>query len=155
MAVVSPTKKHKQLNRLLASNVVSGGISGVAGIGIGNISSIGSMGSIGNIGDNIDLGVGANFIYGNNGQMELHDSDLISNTDAIGMYACVLWRYVNAPFPKYIISNLCFHVQITEISLGDTRLLEEHDLTNVLNQLPDDAFNDFFEGKIERYDRNR
>lgn len=31
-----------------------------------------------------------------------------------------------------------------EIPLGDTRLLEEHDLTNVLNQLPVDAFNELF-----------
>lgn len=34
-----------------------------------------------------------------------------------------------------------------EIPLGDARLLEEHDLTNVLNQLPVDAFNDLFQGK--------
>ncbi|XP_055903403.1 uncharacterized protein LOC129939424 [Eupeodes corollae] len=31
-----------------------------------------------------------------------------------------------------------------EIPLGDTRLLEEHDLTNVLNNLPVDAFNELF-----------
>lgn len=31
--------------------------------------------------------------------------------------------------------------------MGDARLLEEHDLTNVLNQLPEDAFNELFEGK--------
>lgn len=31
-----------------------------------------------------------------------------------------------------------------EIPLSDTRLLEEHDLTNVLNQLPADAFTDLF-----------
>lgn len=34
------------------------------------------------------------------------------------------------------------------MSLGDTRLLEEHDLNNVLNQLPEDAFNEFFEGNL-------
>lgn len=34
-----------------------------------------------------------------------------------------------------------------EIPLGDARLLEEHDLTNVLNQIPVDAFNDLFQGK--------
>ena len=28
-----------------------------------------------------------------------------------------------------------------------SRLLEEHDLTNVLNQIPADAFNDLFTGK--------
>ncbi|XP_031630637.1 uncharacterized protein LOC116345428 isoform X2 [Contarinia nasturtii] len=32
-----------------------------------------------------------------------------------------------------------------EIPLSDARLLEEHDLTNVLNQLPVDAFNDLFQ----------
>lgn len=32
-----------------------------------------------------------------------------------------------------------------EIPLSDARLLEEHDLTNVLNQLPEDAFNELFE----------
>lgn len=37
---------------------------------------------------------------------------------------------------------------LTDIPLADTRLLEEHDLTNVLNQLPEDAFNELFEGKI-------
>lgn len=36
---------------------------------------------------------------------------------------------------------------ISEIPLSDARLLEEHDLTNVLNQLPEDAFNELFEGK--------
>lgn len=36
----------------------------------------------------------------------------------------------------------------TEIPLGDARLLEEHDLTNVLNQIPVDAFNDLFQGKF-------
>lgn len=39
-----------------------------------------------------------------------------------------------------------------EIPLGDTRLLEEHDLTNVLNQLPVDAFNELFTtGKLSRF----
>lgn len=38
----------------------------------------------------------------------------------------------------------------TEIPLGDARLLEEHDLTNVLNQIPVDAFNDLFQGKFSK-----
>lgn len=37
-----------------------------------------------------------------------------------------------------------------EIPLGDARLLEEHELTNVLNQLPEElaeeAFNELFTG---------
>ncbi|XP_055314803.1 uncharacterized protein LOC129575353 isoform X2 [Sitodiplosis mosellana] len=37
-----------------------------------------------------------------------------------------------------------------EIPLGDARLLEEHDLTNVLNQLPVDAFNDLFQ--VQQHD---
>ena len=32
--------------------------------------------------------------------------------------------------------------------LSDTRLLEEHDLTNVLNQLPEDAFKELFTGEF-------
>lgn len=46
-----------------------------------------------------------------------------------------------------IDSSFVPHTHI-EIPLGDehTRLLEEHDLTNVLNQLPVDAFNDLFQG---------
>lgn len=43
---------------------------------------------------------------------------------------------------NFMFSIFCF----LEIPLGDTRLLEEHDLNNVLNQLPEDAFNDLFEG---------
>lgn len=41
-------------------------------------------------------------------------------------------------------SELISHDVIEEIPLGDTKLLEEHDLTNVLNQIPEDAFDDFF-----------
>lgn len=33
-----------------------------------------------------------------------------------------------------------------EIALGDTRLLEESELNNVLNQFPEDAFNELFSG---------
>lgn len=40
-----------------------------------------------------------------------------------------------------------------EIPLGDARLLEEHDITNVLEQLPEDAFNDLFEGKTSSFIR--
>lgn len=33
-----------------------------------------------------------------------------------------------------------------ELAHQASRLLEEHDLTNVLNQIPPDAFNDLFAG---------
>lgn len=40
---------------------------------------------------------------------------------------------------------------LIEIPLGDARLLEEHELTNVLNQLPEElaeeAFNELFTGE--------
>ncbi|GAB0087626.1 hypothetical protein DMENIID0001_019550 [Sergentomyia squamirostris] len=36
---------------------------------------------------------------------------------------------------------------IEEIALGDTRLLEESELNNVLNQFPEDAFNELFSGE--------
>lgn len=39
-------------------------------------------------------------------------------------------------------SELINH-DVIEIPLGDTRLLEEHDLTNVLNQIPEETFNEF------------
>lgn len=35
-----------------------------------------------------------------------------------------------------------------ELATQATRLLEEHDFTNVLNHIPADAFNDLFTGKI-------
>lgn len=34
-----------------------------------------------------------------------------------------------------------------ELANQASRLLEEHDLTNVLNQIPADAFNDLFTGR--------
>lgn len=41
---------------------------------------------------------------------------------------------------------------LIEIPLGDARLLEEHELTNVLNQLPEElaeeAFNELFTGEL-------
>lgn len=33
---------------------------------------------------------------------------------------------------------------LDDIPLGDTHLLEEHDLENVLNSLPEDAFKELF-----------
>lgn len=38
-----------------------------------------------------------------------------------------------------------------ELAQQATRLLEEHDLTNVLNQIPADAFNDLFTGELYDY----
>lgn len=35
-----------------------------------------------------------------------------------------------------------------ELATQATRLLEEHDFTNVLNHIPADAFNDLFTGKM-------
>lgn len=49
---------------------------------------------------------------------------------------------------KQSTSEIIILLSQTEIPLGETRLLEEHDLTNVLNQLPEDAFNEFFEGNF-------
>lgn len=38
-----------------------------------------------------------------------------------------------------------------ELANQASRLLEEHDLTNVLNQIPADAFNDLFTGNVTIY----
>jgi len=50
-----------------------------------------------------------------------------------------------------------FVLETHEVEVGDldianlatqaSRLLEEHDLNNVLNHIPPDAFNDFFTGE--------
>lgn len=54
---------------------------------------------------------------------------------------------------EYVNWQRCFDVIpfIIEIPLGDARLLEEHELTNVLNQLPEElaeeAFNELFTGE--------
>lgn len=53
---------------------------------------------------------------------------------------------IDQPRIETRINRILFYFFAIEIPLGDTRLLEEHDLTNVLNQLPEDAFNELFEG---------
>lgn len=85
-------------------------------------------------------------IYTNNGHMELHESELINHSDGIGMSLLLATKI-------QLLRDFFFHMCVENV-LGDARLLEEHDLNNVLNQLPEDAFNEFFEGNIERYDWN-
>lgn len=93
---------------------------------------------------------------------ELSESELMTAQDGIGMfYLPLIHLSISIFFPHKIlkkknsisqysstvfdrINSIFLH---SEIPLGDARLLEEHDLTNVLNQLPVDAFNDLFQGK--------
>lgn len=91
---------------------------------------------------------------------ELSESELITTQDGIGtFYARLLFGFQFCFFfllfrfkrnssnsHKFQFFPLCRGGR-TEIPLGDARLLEEHDLTNVLNQIPVDAFNDLFQGK--------
>lgn len=72
----------------------------------------------------------------------LSETELIGAPDCIGI---LLFDFL-LDFRGFNV--LVFLFSIAEIPLGDARLLEEHDLNNVLNQLPEDAFNDLFEGKF-------
>lgn len=73
----------------------------------------------------------------------LSESELIGAPDGIGW--CPFCSRMHRQHIEFTLHMLSF----VEIPLGDTRLLEEHDLNNVLNQLPEDAFNDLFEGVYE------
>lgn len=79
---------------------------------------------------------------------ELSESELITAQDGIGRLMCST-RVCHNNILEFANENQNKNRSFfdVEIPLGDTRLLEEHDLTNVLNQLPVDAFNDLFQGK--------
>lgn len=51
---------------------------------------------------------------------------------------------IDLKLQKFLTNVFMYHFKTEEIPLSDTRLLEEHDLTNVLNQLPEDTFNELF-----------
>lgn len=103
---------------------------------------------------------------------ELSESEFITAQDGIGMFyqlhlsfyhtndfslSSVLKQKKNEKKTLNESNNFNRIILIlrAEIPLGDTRLLEEHDLTNVLNQLPVDAFNDLFQGKLELNEKKK
>lgn len=47
-----------------------------------------------------------------------------------------------------IDKNLELPLDAAELANQASKLLEEHDFTEVLNKIPDDAFNDLFVGKF-------
>lgn len=49
-------------------------------------------------------------------------------------------------FSGAIDKNLELPLDAAELANQASKLLEEHDFTDVLNKLPDDAFNDLFAG---------
>lgn len=83
----------------------------------------------------------------------LSESELMGASDGIGYFEFYLYIYIiknmNRKW-KILIELFIFHFPFLEIPLSDARLLEEHDLTNVFNQLPEDAFNELFEGNYSQ-----
>lgn len=71
----------------------------------------------------------------------LSESELIGVHDVIGEFFILSFFFLGI----FLIFFVVFFLE--EIPLSEARLLEEHDLTNVLNQLPED-FNEFFSGEF-------